>query len=306
MIDQNTILHCDCTAQFFDLLQGQKLVSPLTETTMDKIEDPASVKVITVKATSQLTPAVLQHFPHLQLIVSRTVGIDHIDETACQQRGIVVKNIPDYGGFAIAEHAFALLLSMTRRVVTLHDQTKQGVWSLDQAQGWTLEGKTLGMIGAGRIGAEIIRLAKAFRMNVLAYDPYERPELAKELEFKYVPLKKALAEAEVVILSVPLLDSTKHLINQKTIELMKQDVTLINVARGPVVDTEALVKNIDKFKFVGLDVLEDEDQFNADHPLLMFDHVVITPHCAFFTDRTTQIIVNKTHEIIEEFYRERK
>ncbi|OGK13226.1 hypothetical protein A2861_02860 [Candidatus Roizmanbacteria bacterium RIFCSPHIGHO2_01_FULL_38_15] len=243
----------------------------------------------------------LVFFPKLKLIVTRTVGMDHIDLDYCKKMGIVVNNILDYGSFNIAEHAFALLLSGTRNIINSQKEIQKGIFSYTNYLGISLKNKRIGVVGTGKIGLEVIKRAKGFEMEVVAYDVYKNEKAAKKLDFPYITLEELAKTSDVITLHAPLLDSTKHMINKKIIRLMKKGVILINTARGGLIDTRALVNEIKKFRWVGLDVLEDEEKFTKKHPLLTFDNVVITPHIAFYSDASVKKIAEETEKIIYDF-----
>lgn len=303
MIRQSQIFNFDAYSDFSKLLYGKNFGFPLNAKTAKNIKNKNESRAITIKSSSRINDLILKKFPNLKLLVTRTVGIDHINLTDCKKTQIVVKNIPNYGAFSVAEHVFALLLTLTRKVIFLDKEIRNGRFISTGAKGFTLEGKTFGVIGAGRIGTETIKLAKAFKMKVLAYDMYPNKLLAKKIGFQYVSLDKLLKNSHVISLNVPLTEKTRHLIGKKEINKMKKGVVLINTSRGAVIDTLALIKNINKFSYVGLDVLEDETKFSQNHPLLNFKNVVITPHCAFFTDKSSKTIAKKTKEIILSFFR---
>lgn len=300
MINTTEIINFDAFGEFGRLLVGEVVDFPLLPETINRIKDPEQYKVITVKSSSQVSGAMLEKFPNLELLITRTVGTNHLDVEGIKAREIEVSNIPDYGAFSIAEHVFALLLTMTRKVIFLDKDIRNGVFSSKGAQGYTLEGKTMGVVGTGRIGKEIIRLSQAFHMRVVAYDLYPNAQIAGKMGFRYLSLEDLLKASDVVSINVPLTEETRHLFGTKELAAMKTGSVLINTSRGAVIDTKALIDQIDKFRHVGLDVVEDEEKFSSDHPLLNFKNVVITPHCAYFTDKSTRQIAEKTKELIEE------
>lgn len=302
MITKKQIGHFDAFGVFGELLPGTNFNFPLRVNTLTNIPKPETYKVISVKSSSIVDETVLDAFPKLELFVTRTVGTNHLDLAALHNRGIEVKTIPDYGAFSIAEHVFALLLTMTRKVISLDKQVRNGQFSSEHGQGYTLEGKTMGIVGLGRIGREIVRLSRSFRMQVIAYDMYPNPELADNMGFEFTTLDELLTRADVISLNVPLTEVTRKMIGAKQLDAMKDDSILINTSRGAIIDTAALIERIDKFRHVGLDVIEDEHAFSADHPLLSCNNVVITPHCAYFTDKSAHQIAEKTVGLIEEKY----
>jgi len=303
MIRKSEIFNFDVCSDFSKLLDGKNFDFPLNSKTAKNLKNKKNVRIITIQSSSKINDSILKNFPNLRLLVTRTVGTDHINFADCQKAKVVIKNIPDYGSFAVAEHVFALLLSLTRKVIFLNKEIRNGLFTSEKAKGFSLEGKTFGIIGAGRIGLETIKLARAFKMKIFAYDMFPNDWLAKKTGFRYVSLNELLKKSDVISLNIPLTKKTKHLIGEKEINKMKKGVILINTSRGAVIDTQALIKNINKFRYVGLDVLEDENRFSENHPLLTFKNVIITSHCAFYTDKSVKIIAKRTKEIIENFER---
>ena len=292
-------VHFDVDAELNKYLKDEKYSQALQK--ISNKRKYFTVEVITIKSLSQVNKKTLANFPKLKLIVTRTVGTDHIDLDYCKQKGIAVYRIVDYGSFNIAEHVFALLLSGARNIVSSQREIKKGIFSHVNHLGFALKGKTLGVAGTGKIGLEVIKRAKGFVMEVVAYDVFKNEKAAKELGFPYISLEKLAQTSDVITLHAPLLDSTKHMINEKIMRAMKQGVILINTARGGLIDTKALINNINKFRWVGLDVLEDEEKFAKNHPLLKFDNVVITPHIAFFSDASVKKIADETDKLVKNF-----
>ncbi len=292
-------IHFDVDAELTKFLDGEKYSYSLASIPQDF--DTSQVECISIKTGSRADSAALSRFPALKLLVTRTVGTDHIDLEYCKTKGIEVKNILDYGSFNIAEHAFALLLSGTRNILETQKDIHEGTFSFAGHLGFSLKGKTIGVVGTGRIGLEMIRRANGFEMVVIAYDVYKNEAAQKELGFEYVDLEVLLKNSDVISLHAPLLDSTRHMIDSDAITQMKVGVVLINTARGELIDTQALIAQISKFRFVGLDVLEGEKEFTSDHPLLQAPNVVITPHMAFYSDASIKKIAEETSRLIEEF-----
>ncbi|MDP4011279.1 MAG: NAD(P)-dependent oxidoreductase [Candidatus Roizmanbacteria bacterium] len=292
------IIHFDVDAELNKYLKGDTRSDSLLK--IDASENFSQIDAISIKTGSNADESALRSFSNLKLLITRTVGTDHIDMDYCKKKGIEVKNILDYGAFNIAEHVFALLLSGTRNIIATQPEIQSGTFSFKGHLGMALKGKMLGVIGTGRIGLEVIKLANAFGMKVVAFDVYKNEEARKELGFEYVELLDLAEISDVITLHAPLLDSTKQMINKSIIKIMKDGVVLINTARGELVDTEALTQNIEKFRFVGLDVLEGEKTFSKDHPLLKFENVVITPHIAFYSDASVKKIAEETERILNE------
>jgi D-lactate dehydrogenase len=251
----------------------------------------------------RVTPEVLERLPDLKLIVTRSVGYDHIDLAAAERHGIPVCNVPDYGAHMIAEQAFGLLLAVARNIVRGHNRyERERLFSDRGLQGIELHGKVLGVIGTGRIGLHSIRLAKAFGMQVVAHDIYENETAAEELSFRYGSLEGMLAKSHAVSLHVSLSEATHHLMNTERLAQMKQGAILINTSRGAVVDTNALIDALrsEHLGGAGLDVLEDERDRYHDFSGL---NVVVTPHLGWYTDGAVNRILKTSLENIAAFER---
>jgi D-lactate dehydrogenase len=251
----------------------------------------------------QVTKEVFERLPGLKLVVTRSVGYDHIDLEEAARRGIPVCHIPDYGAHMIAEQAFALLLSLARNVVKGDKRYQdEHLFSDKGLQGIELYGKTLGVVGTGRIGLHCIRIAHGFGMRVMAHDVYENGSAAKELGFTYLPFEEVLRQSDFLSLNVSLNESTQHLMNAESLALMKPGAILVNTARGAVVDTQALVEALRSGQLggAGLDVLEDERDTYHDFSGL---NVVVTPHLGWYTDGAVARILKITFEILTSFKR---
>ncbi|MBM3229426.1 hydroxyacid dehydrogenase, partial [Candidatus Parvarchaeota archaeon] len=248
----------------------------------------------------------------------------HIDLEACARRGILVSNVPSYGESTVAEHTFALLLTISRKINRIYERTARADFSLSGMQGFDLEGKTIGVVGVGKIGSHVIRIARGFGMNVIAYEPHPKPQLASSLGFCYASFEELLALSDIITLHAPYNKSTYHLINSKNIGRLKKGVVLINTSRGELIETGALVRGLKKGLVggAGLDVLEGEGLIKEEgqllskdysqealktiiqnHVLLKFENVVITPHCAFYSHEAVRRIEDTTIENIKAFLR---
>ncbi|WP_456366638.1 hydroxyacid dehydrogenase [Thermococcus sp.] len=243
------------------------------------VELVKDVDAIIVRSKPKVTKRVIESAPKLKVIARAGVGLDNIDLDAAKERGIKVVNSPAASSRSVAELAIALIFNVARKIAFADRKMREGVWAKKQCMGTELEGKTLGIVGFGRIGYQIAKIAKALGMNVLLYDPYPNEERAKEVGGKFVDLETLLRESDVVTLHVPLVEATYHMINEERLKLMKKTAILINAARGAVVDTKALVKALAEgwIAGAGLDVYEEEP-LPKDHPLTKFDNVVLTPH----------------------------
>lgn len=292
------IIHFDVDRELDKYLSGNK-----TATSLQNCESVSQkgTEAVSIKTASQADAKTLSQFPNLKLLITRTVGTDHIDIEYCRKKGIAVYHIVDYGSFNIAEHVFALLLSGTRNILNTQKEIKDGTFSYDGHMGLALKGKTMGVVGTGRIGLEVIKRANAFEMKVIAYDVYKNEQAHKELGYEYVELDELLKQSTIISLHAPLLDSTRHMIDDAAIQKVKDGVVLINTARGELIDTEALIKNIAKFRLVGLDVLEKEKEFSKNNPLLGLENVIITPHIAFYSDASVKKIAEETMRLLANF-----
>jgi D-lactate dehydrogenase len=209
---------------------------------------------------SPITAEFLVEHPRLKGIVTRSTAIDHIHLASCRERGVTVANVPDYGHTTVAEHTFALLLAISRRLQEVIQMPKGGRFSYESTRGFDLAGKTLGIIGMGHIGQHVAELARAFRMKVLAHDVERSPELARTLDFTFVPLEELLAQSHIISLHASLSSATYHIIDRDTLAKCRHGVIIINTARGSLIDTHALREALDSGQVggAGLDVLQDE------------------------------------------------
>lgn len=282
----------NCNMQYID--------EHLNESNVNKIKNADAIGIFIYSAVNK---KLLDKLPNLKLIVTLSTGFDHIDLKECKKRKIVVCNVPHYGENTVAEHTFALILNLTRKIHKAYERTTRGDFSIEGLRGIDLQSKILGVVGVGSIGQHVIRIAKGFEMNVAAYDKFKNLKLAKRLGFKYVNLDYLLKNSDIITLHVPYSKKTHHLIDKKAVSKMKKDVLIINTARGGVIETEALLEGLKSGKIAGagLDVLEGEcfikeekqilsKQFLKecdlrivlqDHLLLKQPNVIVTPHNAF-------------------------
>lgn len=289
------------------------------EAAQDLSEVPSGVEVLSVFIKSRVDEMLLRKFPNLKMISTRSTGFDHIDLAACRSRGIPVTNVPAYGENTVAEHTFALILSLSRNLRKAYLRTLQNDFRLDGLMGFDLKGKTLGVIGTGRIGLHLIRMGLGFGMNVIASDVKEQSFLSEVMGFKYFTFDEVLSRADILSLHTPYLPQTHHLINAQNIHKIKRGAVLINTSRGGLIDTDALVQALDLgiLSGAGLDVLEDEaclleekrlrpetaDQEAhwtrlqttlKNHVLLQRENVIYTPHMAFYSQEAVIRILETT------------
>jgi D-lactate dehydrogenase len=291
----------------------------LTADTAKLAED---AEIVSVFIYSELSKEVLDQLPNLRMIATRSTGYDHIDLEECKRRGIAVSNVPYYGENTVAEHAFGLILSLSRKIYKAVMRTSKLDFSLGNLRGFDLKNKTIGVIGSGRIGLHVVRIAKGFGMNVLVYDTRQDSLLSEVLGFTYASLDEILSTSDVITLHVPLNKGTFHMINSENIRKIKKGAILINTARGAIVETEALITALDEgiISGAGLDVFEGEESVKEETSLLVHrlsddkmreillsytllhrDNVVITPHIAFYSDEALLRILQTTEENIAGF-----
>jgi D-lactate dehydrogenase len=283
---------------------------------------PVEIDALSVFIYSHVTREILEHLPNLKFIATRSTGYDHIDLDACKGRGIAVSNVPSYGENTVAEHTIALLLMMARKVHQSVLQVRSGHVDLAQLTGFDLQGKTIGVIGAGHIGLHVIRIARGFGMRVLACDVRRDPFLADLLGFSYATFDQVLAESDIVSLHCPLTEKTHHLLGSAQFARMKRGALIVNTSRGGLVDTDALVEALESGQLggAGLDVLEGEELIKEEKQLLQMpldverlrtavrnrvllsrEDVVFTPHNAFNSREALVRILEVTLGNIEAF-----
>ncbi len=296
----------------------------LNKKTIENIKD---VDIVSVFIYSKINKQILNKFEKLKAVVTRSTGFDHIDIKECKKKKIFVFNVPNYGENTVAEHTFALILALSRRIHKSYERTIRGDFSLENLRGFDLKGKTLGIIGLGHIGRHVARIARGFEIKVIAYDIKKDYKLAKKLGFKYTNFNNLLKNSDIITLHCPYNKKTYHLINSKNIKLIKKGAYLINTARGGNVETKALVRALAKGDLggAGLDVLEEESIIKEEvqllsknfpkenlqnllenHLLLTFDNVIITPHNAFNSKEALQRILDTTIENIQCLIKKKK
>lgn len=250
--------------------------------------------IISTHTGSKITAKMIDKLPNLKLIATRTTGFDHIDLAAAKSRQIVVTNVPTYGERTVAEYTIALIFALSRKLKLTMQQVATENYQTTNLQGFDLDGKTLGVIGTGHIGQQVIKMATGLSMKVLAYDAFPNLEVASQLKFNYLPLEQLLQQSDIITLHVPGNKDTTHLINTANISQIKKAAILINTARGPVVETQAILTALDQgiLQAAALDVVEDDSQRPA---LAANSNIIITPHNAFNTieaqDRISQTTV---------------
>lgn len=278
---------------------------------------------IGVFVSSHITREILDQLPELKVIAAMSTGYDHIDTGACRERGIAVCNVPLYGDTTVAEFAFGLILALARKFRPMFARTAQGDFSRVGLQGIDLAGKTLGLVGTGRIGSHLARLAHAAEMNVIAYDLQPNLDLSRDYSVRYLDLDDLLQHADVISLHVPYTKSTHHLINSERLELVKETALLVNTSRGGVVDTRAVATALTEGRLggVALDTFEGEEIWIEEEfaevgetpatelqeaiesfAILHSDRAILTPHNAFNTVEALERILTTSIENIKAFF----
>lgn len=290
----------------------------------------SSYEIITIFINSRIDKEVLDKLPQLKLIATRSTGFDHININECQKRNILVVNVPDYGSHTVAEFTFGLILCLVRKIYDAYHQVREtGQFDVSELKGRELFNKTIGVVGTGKIGTNVIKIAKGFGMKILAYDKYPNQELQQQLGFEYVNYEDLLKNSDIITFHVPYTPETHHLLNQSNIQLVKQGAYIINTSRGGVIETEALYQALKNKQITGaaLDVLEEEELMREEQELLLsqnknlinsekirttllnhifidLDNVIVTPHNAFNTEEGLERIVQITIDNIENYLKQ--
>ncbi len=279
-----------------DTFAGQEVGLTKDKLDVQTIEQYKDAEIISTFIYSTLSKDILSQMPNLKCIVTRSTGFDHIDMAYCKEKGIVVSNVPSYGVHTVAEQAFALMLALTRKIIPSIERTKRGDFSMEGLQGIDLCGKTLGVIGGGKIGTSVITIATGFGMHVVVYTRHDQPSDNPNVEYN-TDLNTVLSRSDIVTLHLPLTPETKHIINKDSLQHMKKGIYLINTARGGLVETEAILLGLEQgiFAGVGLDVLEDEHDIREEKELLSPEFL---KNCDLKTDLMEHILLNKDNVLV--------
>ena len=251
----------------------------------------------------------------VKLIALRCAGFNNVDMKH-MDKDIKVVRVPAYSPYAVAEHAAALLLTLDRKIYKAYQRTRKYNFTLNGLLGFDIHGKTVGVVGTGKIGTCFIDIMKGFGTNIIAYDLYPNEELAKEKGFKYVTLDELYKKSDIISLHCPLTEDNTKMINKDTIQKMKKGVVIINTSRGKLIDTEDLIYELEQEHIggLGLDVYEDEEEFFLNDmsnsyirdkdlsTLLTMPNVVVTSHQAFFTKEALNKIASDTCENIKNIF----
>ncbi|WP_456465696.1 NAD(P)-dependent oxidoreductase [Persephonella sp.] len=295
---------------------------PLDLTTVDKAKD---ADIVSVFIYSKLNKQVIDKMPSLKLIVTRSSGYDHIDVNYAKEKGIKVAHVPGYGNNTVAEYTFALILALARKFKPMIENITRGIFTRENMMGMDIMGKTIGIVGTGRIGSYVAKIAYGFGMKILAYDRSKNQELIEKYGVEYVGLEELLSRSDIVTVHLPYNRATHFLINRFNIKLMKLDAMLINTSRGEVVELEAIVEALKEGRLaggVGLDTIETEITTEEEllkgtglttlklkkaaeaKYLLSQENVIVSPHLAYYTKDASERILDITIENIERFIKE--
>jgi D-3-phosphoglycerate dehydrogenase len=264
----------------------------------DEIKD---ADALVVRSATKVTAQLLEHAGRLRAIGRAGVGVDNVDLDAATKKGIVVMNTPGGNAVAVAEHALALILALVRRLPQADGALKQGKWEKKKLIGTELRSKMLGLIGLGKIGMEVARLAQAFQMKVVAYDPYVSTMLACEQDVELVTLEELLKASDFISVHASATPETKHLLNARTLALAKPGVRIVNCARGELVNEADLLAALESGQVAGagLDVFEQEPP--KDFKLVGHPNVVATPHIAGSTEEAQEIVGIRIAEQVRDY-----
>ncbi|MCK4389781.1 MAG: hydroxyacid dehydrogenase [Desulfobacterales bacterium] len=272
---------------------------------------------------SQITQEVLDLLPQLRIVATMSTGFDHIDQNVCKARNITVCNVPAYGDNTVAEYAFGLIIALARKLKPTFERVERGFFSRTGLMGMDIKGKTLGLVGTGRIGSHMARLGWAFGMKVIACDVKPNATLAEKFEVTFLSLEEVLQQADVISLHVPYLPSTHHLINAEKLRLIRPTAILVNTARGKVVDTKAVSVALREGRLggVALDTFEGEEVWIEEEflkrddlaaitlreamesfSIMRSERAILTPHNAFNTREALERILITSAQNVKAYF----
>jgi D-3-phosphoglycerate dehydrogenase len=264
----------------------------------DEVQD---ADALVVRSATKVTAALLDHAARLRAIGRAGVGVDNVDLDAATKKGVVVMNTPGGNAVSAAEHTLALLLALVRRIPQADGALKQGKWEKKKLLGTELRAKTVGLIGLGKIGVEVARLAQAFQMEVIAYDPYVSSLMASEQNVKLVSLEELLKTSDFISVHASATPETRHMLNAGTLALTKPGVRIVNCARGELINEEDLLQALESGQVAGagLDVFESEPP--KDFRLASHPNVIATPHIAGSTEEAQEIVGIRIAEQVRDY-----
>lgn len=242
-----------------------------------------------------ITRSIIESLPDLKVIAKYGLGVDNIDLDAATDNNVFVANVPDYCQDEVSDHALALILSLSRKIVVLNHAVKQGKWSFsDGVPLHRFNTQTVGLISYGSIARKLAKKLKAIGFKVIVYDPYFQKN-GQETNVELVSLEELMGSSDVISIHSPLLSETYHMVNNEMLELAKPNAIIINTGRGPVINESDLIDALkeERISGAGLDVLEQEPM-DISNPLLSMDNVILTPHVAFYSEESIQELKRKT------------
>lgn len=285
--------------------------TPLVDSVPLEVRD---AEVLSVFVDSKVTKEMIDTMPNLKTIALRSTGFDHVAVAHAESKGISVTYVPHYGSQTVAEHAFALLLTLSRQAYQMYELLRrEGNLNVAAYEGFDLSGKTIGVVGTGAIGKRVCEIANGFRMKIKAFDLFPSTDLVTQFGVEYTSLDSLLSGSDVITLHMPATKDNFHLLNEDRLKLTKPGAIIINTARGTLIDTVALVKALKSGHIggAGLDVYEGEEYlkdemklidgshdeatwkaFAAEHELLDLPNVIMTPHMAFNTKEAKREITD--------------
>jgi D-3-phosphoglycerate dehydrogenase / 2-oxoglutarate reductase len=276
-----------------------------TEPAKDKLfPELKDADALLIRSAVQADAELLEHAPKLQVIGRAGIGVDNVDIEAATRKGVLVMNTPGGNSVSVAEHTLALMLAMARGVALANESMHAGKWEKKIFEGRELRGKTLGLMGLGRIGVEVVKRARIFELEILAYDPYVPALVARDLNVQMVSLDELFSRSDYISLHTPLTAETEKVINAANLRKMKKGVRIVNCARGELVDEEALAEAIRNGQVAGaaLDVFQVEPPKNSS--LLALPQVVLTPHIAGSTAEAQEIVGYRIAEQVRDYLKQ--
>jgi D-3-phosphoglycerate dehydrogenase len=256
---------------------------------------------IIIRSGTKVTSDVLEAGCNLKVVGRAGVGVDNVDVECATRKGILVMNTPAANILSAAEHTMAMMMTLARNIVWADNSLKSGKWERKKFTGIELSGKTLGIVGIGRIGGEVAKRAKAFQMRMVGYDPFISPENAVKVGVRLLPLDRVLEEADIITVHAPLTKGTYHIIGEEQFKLMKSIALVLNCARGGIIDEEALCRALEEKRIAGaaIDVYENEPPFGS--RLLELDNIVTTPHLGASTKEAQEKVSLEMAEHVKKF-----
>lgn len=285
-----------------ELLRAQAGWDVIVSSPKEYLQHLPTTDALIVRSAVKVTPEVLSQAPNLRVIGRAGVGVDNVDMRAATAAGVLVMNTPGGNAVSVAEHTLGMMLGLTRSIPQASASTKSGKWEKKKFMGTELRGKTLGVVGLGSIGREVVRRAAPFEMRILGNDPYVSPNVASDLGVELVDLKTLFAESDYISLHMALTPETNRMLNADAFAIMKDGVRIFNCARGELIDTEALRQAMESGKVAGagLDVFEEEPP-PAGYALFGQDTLIATPHIGGSTEEAQEIVGVRIVEQVKEY-----